>query len=77
MTNRMLDMFKRPTDPKDYSHYYLGAGTVYSGAYLAAVAAGHHDIYQAAYLIPALACIGGIAGLSSQVHTSGISVIFG
>ena len=26
MTNRMLDMFKRPGDPKDYSNLYLAAG---------------------------------------------------
>lgn len=67
MTSRMLDMFRRPGDPKDYSHLLLGAGGLYTAGYLAALASGYTDIQQGAYLLPALACLGGIAGLSSQV----------
>lgn len=67
MTNRMLEMFRRPGDPKDYSHMYMGAGALYTAGYFVAVANGYTDITQAAYLVPALACLGGIAGLSSQV----------
>jgi NAD(P) transhydrogenase len=66
----MLEMFRRADDPTDYSHLYIGAGALYTAGYFGALASGYTDITQAAYLVPALACLGGIAGLSSQVHNA-------
>ena len=67
VTTKMLDMFKRPTDPPEYYHLYgvptaaaltmYGAGTM-SGKY--------PEIDSAAATLSGLLCIGGIGGLASQ-----------
>lgn len=41
ITQRMLDMFKRPTDPPEYNYLYLLPGTAFVGGYGASVAAGY------------------------------------
>jgi NAD(P) transhydrogenase len=65
VTKRMLDMFKRPTDPAEFNYLYglTGAGSV--GALLAAHMAGVPNIYTMGFLASSLCCIGGITGLSN------------
>jgi len=71
MTGRMLDMFKRDTDPKDYSEFYAvpAVASLLAYGYLASAAdsAGSFEaVTQMAYLTAGVACIGAISGLSSQ-----------
>lgn len=42
MTQRMLDMFKRPTDPPEYNYLYLLPGGTFVGGYLAALYGGYN-----------------------------------
>ncbi|XP_064421966.1 NAD(P) transhydrogenase, mitochondrial [Latimeria chalumnae] len=65
ITQRMLDMFKRPTDPPEYNYLYLLPGTVFVGGYGASVASGY-NIEQMMYLGSGLCCVGALAGLSAQ-----------
>ncbi|XP_014824333.1 PREDICTED: NAD(P) transhydrogenase, mitochondrial-like [Poecilia mexicana] len=68
ITQRMLDMFKRPTDPPEYNYLYLLPGAAFVGGYGASLAAGY-SIEQMMYLGSGLCCVGALAGLSAQ-HTS-------
>lgn len=42
MTQRMLDMFKRPTDPPEYNYVYLLPAGTFVGGYLAALYSGYN-----------------------------------
>jgi NAD(P) transhydrogenase len=42
VTQRMLDMFKRPTDPPEYNYLYLLPGGTFVGGYLAALYGGYN-----------------------------------
>lgn len=42
MTQRMLDMFKRPTDPPEYNYLYLLPAGTFVGGYLAALYSGYN-----------------------------------
>lgn len=67
VTTKMLDMFKRPTDPPEYYHLYgiPSAGTL--GVYGAAAMSGKYpEVHSAASTLSGLLCIGGIGGLASQ-----------
>eukprot|EP00494_Astrolonche_serrata_P006127 UN06144 len=66
VTHRMLDMFKRPTDPPDYSWMYGFPAAGFLGAATYGKMVGFSDMTQMAYLAGSLGCIGGIAGLSNQ-----------
>lgn len=66
VTQRMLDMFKRPQDPPDYGYLYGVPAAGFIGAATLAKMNGFHDMTQMAYLAGSLGCIGGIAGLSQQ-----------
>ena len=66
ITARMLDMFKRPTDPPEYNYLYGLAGASFLGSYGWAVANGYQEIHQMAYLASSLCCVGALGGLSSQ-----------
>lgn len=66
VTKRMLDMFKRPTDPEEYNYLYSIPGIAAGGAIIAAHLSGHIGVYAMGYLIASLCCIGGISGLASQ-----------
>jgi len=67
VTHRMLDMFKRPTDPPNYSWMYGIPGSLFIGGYAYGKMNGvGADLTQMAYLAGSLGCIGGIAGLSAQ-----------
>uniref|UniRef100_T1JNF6 NAD(P) transhydrogenase, mitochondrial n=1 Tax=Strigamia maritima TaxID=126957 RepID=T1JNF6_STRMM len=65
VTKRMLDMFKRPTDPPEYNYLYaLPASVVLLYGY--GVSQGYPEIHQMAYLGASLCCVGALGGLSSQ-----------
>ncbi|XP_062328021.1 NAD(P) transhydrogenase, mitochondrial-like [Osmerus eperlanus] len=65
ITQRMLDMFKRPTDPPEYNYLYALPGAAFIGGYGASVAAGY-SIEQMMYLGSGMCCVGALAGLSAQ-----------
>uniref|UniRef100_A0A669BKW2 proton-translocating NAD(P)(+) transhydrogenase n=1 Tax=Oreochromis niloticus TaxID=8128 RepID=A0A669BKW2_ORENI len=65
VTQKMLDMFKRPTDPPEYNYLYLLPGGVFVGGYAAALQSGY-NIEQMMYLGSGLCCVGALAGLSNQ-----------
>ncbi|XP_070536766.1 NAD(P) transhydrogenase, mitochondrial-like [Ptychodera flava] len=66
VTQRMLDMFRRPTDPPEYNYLYGGAGAAFLAAYLGAHFAGYPNIHTLAYLASSLCCVGALGGLSMQ-----------
>uniref|UniRef100_A0AAY5EGU2 NAD(P) transhydrogenase, mitochondrial n=1 Tax=Electrophorus electricus TaxID=8005 RepID=A0AAY5EGU2_ELEEL len=65
ITQRMLDMFKRPTDPPEYNYLYAIPGVAFVGGYGASMASGY-SIEQMMYLGSGLCCVGALAGLSAQ-----------
>ncbi|GLB34881.1 putative NAD(P) transhydrogenase beta subunit [Lyophyllum shimeji] len=66
ITKRMLDMFKRPSDPPEYPWLYAVPAVVFTGGFLAAASTGMHGLVQAGYLTSSLLCIGSLSGLASQ-----------
>lgn len=66
VTQRMLDMFKRPTDPPEYNILYAVPGAAFLGLYGWGAANGYSEIHQMSYLVSSLCCIGALAGLSAQ-----------
>lgn len=66
VTKRMLDMFKRPGDPKEYNSLYAIPAVGFMGAYGWATMNGLAEVHHAAYLAASLCCVGALAGLSSQ-----------
>ncbi|KAF9246330.1 PNTB-domain-containing protein [Melanogaster broomeanus] len=66
ITKRMLDMFKRPTDPPEYSWLYGVPAVVFTGGFLAAASTGMAGLVQAGYLTSSVLCIGSLSGLASQ-----------
>ncbi|KIJ69313.1 hypothetical protein HYDPIDRAFT_145217 [Hydnomerulius pinastri MD-312] len=66
ITKRMLDMFKRPTDPPEYSWLYGVPAVVFTGGFLAAASTGMAGLVQAGYLTSSMLCIGSLSGLASQ-----------
>jgi len=66
VTKRMLDMFKRPTDPEEHNYLFAIPAATTIGGLLAAHMSGAAGIYQMGYLASSLCCIGGITGLSGQ-----------
>merc|ERR1719452_377423 len=66
VTKRMLDMFKRPTDPPEHS-YLMGIPiAAFLASYGYAVAQGYPEVHQMGYLASGLCCIGALGGLSAQ-----------
>ncbi|KAL1892570.1 hypothetical protein Cpir12675_004499 [Ceratocystis pirilliformis] len=66
ITKRMLDMFKRPTDPSEYLYLYAIPAALFGGGFLIAASSGAAGLVQAGYLISSVLCIGSLAGLASQ-----------
>lgn len=60
ITKRMLDMFKRATDPPEYPWLYAVPGVIFGGGFLAAASTGMAGLVQAGYLVSSLLCIGKI-----------------
>lgn len=65
ITKRMLDMFRRSTDPVEYNHLYAGSGAAMVGALFASHAMGVPNIHLMGYLASSVCCIGAICGLST------------
>ncbi|SJL00576.1 probable nicotinamide nucleotide transhydrogenase [Armillaria ostoyae] len=61
ITKRMLDMFKRPTDPPEYSWLYGVPAVVFTGGFLTAASTGMGGLVQAGYLASS-----SLSGLGSQ-----------
>nr|CAH0111870.1 unnamed protein product [Daphnia galeata] len=76
VTKRMLDMFRRPTDPPEFYYLYGIPASVFLGSYGWGVHMGYPEVHQMAYLASSLCCVGALAGLSSQ-KTSRIGNILG
>ncbi len=66
ITKRMLDMFRRPTDPPEYPYLYAIPGVLFAGGYIAAASTGMAGLVQAGYLASSLLCISSLSGLASQ-----------
>lgn len=66
ITQRMLDMFKRPDDPPEYNYLYALPGLAFIGSYVAANNGNYPDIHHMAYLAASLCCVGALTGLSNQ-----------
>ena len=66
VTGRMLDMFKRPTDPPEYNYLYGVPAGAFLASYGYAVTQGYPEVHKMAYLASSLCCVGALAGLSSQ-----------
>ncbi|KAH9901379.1 PNTB-domain-containing protein [Cubamyces lactineus] len=66
ITKRMLDMFKRDTDPPEYAWLYGIPAILYTGGFLYAVSTGMSGLVQAGYLTSSVLCISSISGLASQ-----------
>jgi NAD(P) transhydrogenase len=66
ITQRMLDMFKRPNDPPEYNYLYGIPALATLGAYAYGVSNGYSDVHNLAYLGASLCCVGALGGLSSQ-----------
>ncbi|KAJ8068455.1 hypothetical protein OCU04_004010 [Sclerotinia nivalis] len=66
ITKRMLDMFKRPTDPPEYPWLYAIPAAVFGVGYIAAASTGMAGLVQAGYIASSLLCIASLSGLASQ-----------
>ncbi|KAJ5919646.1 hypothetical protein N7454_009481 [Penicillium verhagenii] len=66
VTKRMLDMFKRPTDPPEYPWLYAVPAIVFGGGLVAAASTGMAGIVQAGYLVSTVLCMTSISSLASQ-----------
>lgn len=66
VTKRMLDMFRRPTDPPDYNSLYLIPASALLGGYALGAMNNFPEIHHMASLAASLCCVGALAGLSSQ-----------
>lgn len=66
ITKRMLDMFRRPTDPPEYPMLYAVPAILFGGGFLAAASTGAAGLVQAGYLVSSVLCISSISCLASQ-----------
>ncbi|KAK4137720.1 PNTB-domain-containing protein [Trichocladium antarcticum] len=66
ITKRMLDMFRRPTDPPEYPWLYAVPAVLFGGGFLAAASTGAAGLVQAGYLVSSVLCITSISSLASQ-----------
>lgn len=66
IADKMLDMFRRPTDPKEHYGYYIAPVALTTGLYGVGQFVGSPHMNDALLMTSGVLCIGGIAGLSSQ-----------
>ncbi|KXJ93548.1 NAD(P) transhydrogenase beta subunit-domain-containing protein [Microdochium bolleyi] len=66
ITKRMLDMFKRPTDPPEYPWMWAIPAAIFGGGYIAAAATGATGLVQAGYMVSSVLCISSISSLAAQ-----------
>jgi NAD(P) transhydrogenase len=67
ITKRMLDLFKRPTDPPEYGWLYTFPAAVFGMGFVWAASSGVAGLVQAGYFVSTMLSIGALTGLSSQV----------
>lgn len=68
VTRKMLDMFRRPTDPEEYNYYYLYPPIFIS---LGCVAEAEPNMLSVLSLCSGLGCIGALAMMSQQATARG------
>ncbi|KAM7216457.1 putative NAD(P) transhydrogenase mitochondrial precursor [Rhypophila decipiens] len=66
ITKRMLDMFRRATDPPEYPWLWGVPAVLFGGGFLAAASTGAAGLVQAGYLVSSVLCITSISSLASQ-----------
>lgn len=66
ITKRMLDMFRRATDPPEYPWLYAVPAALFGGGFVAAAASGAAGLVQAGYLVSSVLCITSLSSLASQ-----------
>ncbi|TPX35102.1 hypothetical protein SmJEL517_g02470 [Synchytrium microbalum] len=66
ISQRMLDMFRRSTDPPDYLYLYAVPAAAFTSAFVYASATGAPGLVSAGYLASSLLCISSLQGLASQ-----------
>lgn len=66
ITKRMLDMFRRPTDPAEYPWLYAIPAAIFGGGYVFAASSGLSGLIQAGYLVSSILCVSSLSGLASQ-----------
>lgn len=66
VTQRMLDMFKRPGDPEEHNDVFQYPTAALAGGSVLGIALGASKMANMAYLASSAACIGSIACLSQQ-----------
>eukprot|EP00947_MAST-08B_sp_MAST-8B-sp1_P003354 g3354.t1 len=71
VTNKMLNMFRRPDDPPEYWHYYLAPAAAACVGYGGIAMLGYPTVgYNSALALGSgLGCVGGIAMMSAQETT--------
>ena len=66
ITQRMLDMFRRPGDPPEHNALYAIPAAAMLAVYAAGTYAGYPEVESTAYLAASGLCIGSIACLAQQ-----------
>lgn len=66
ITQRMLNMFRRPTDPPEFQQYWLAPGIALPAAMTFLWSGGAVNMYEVGYLAASVFCIASLAALSSQ-----------
>jgi H+-translocating NAD(P) transhydrogenase len=66
VTQRMLDMFKRPTDPPEHNSLFAIPAAALIGGFVAGRIAGLDEVTSATYLVSSACCIAAIACLANQ-----------
>lgn len=66
ITKRMLDLFRRATDPPEYGWLYAVPAVVFGGGFAWAASTGLGGLVAAGYFVSTMLSIGALTGLSSQ-----------
>jgi len=67
VTSRMLDMFRRPGDPREYRYLWAIPAVTFGSAFVCArMLGGYTAIEELSYLASSIFCISSIGALSSQ-----------
>lgn len=66
VSKSMLDLFRRPNDPPEYTYLWGIPAAVFGTGFLVALNAGSGGLVPAGYLASTLLCMGSLTGLSSQ-----------
>lgn len=70
ITKRMLDLFRRATDPPEYGYLYAIPAAVFGGGFVWAASSGLGGLVAAGYFVSTMLSIGALSGLASQVSAS-------